>query len=519
MRSFRPAAAALLLTLACGTPEPDEAPASAPDIPPRVERPNVVLLTLDTTRADHLGAWGWPHATTPNLDGLAARGTRFERCDTVAPITLPSHASLLTGLLPPRHGVRDNGAFQLGPEPAVLAEAFAAAGYRTAAVVSATVLARHYGLARGFEVYDDDLGATSHALAETAERSAGDTTDAALSALEDLSSPFFLWVHYFDPHERYAPPERVSADASGPTPDYDAEIAYMDREIGRLLAALPSQTVTVAVGDHGEMLGDHGEDTHGLLLRQGSRRVPLLMAGPGIPRGHTVSCLARTIDVPLTLLDLAGLTPFPETDGESLAELFTQPCPNPERLSYSETFLPLYSYRWHPLRALSDGETLYVRAAAGRLYDLDEDPEEANDLAADRQAEAREWEERLRALLASMGEMPEEAASPNRDLDAAERARLESLGYLGGGGTSADQNLANLPDPATRTGVARRLHGSARAVQDGRCGVVLREAPRSDPGRARAASGSQPRGPLSPGVREVPIRPRRVRDRLRAQPG
>jgi arylsulfatase A-like enzyme len=258
-------------------------PASSPR--PPTPRRNLVLITLDTTRADHLGSYGWKPARTPNLDALAARGTRFVRCDTAAPVTLPSHATILTGLYPPRTGVRDNGTFALSERVETLAERLAAHGYDTAAVVSAIVLARRHGLNQGFRIYDDDLGAGYAAGTEVAERQAEPTTDAALAAAARLKPPFFLWVHYYDPHEEYRPPTRFAAAATGPTRLYDAEIASVDEQIGVLLAKLPKDVDVVVVGDHGEMLGEHGELHHGLLLYRAARQVPLIVAGPGVHPG------------------------------------------------------------------------------------------------------------------------------------------------------------------------------------------------------------------------------------------
>ncbi len=273
--------------------------------PPETPRPNVVLITLDTTRADHLGAYGWKHARTPNLDGLSRRGARFERCDTAAPITLPSHATILTGLFPPRHGVRDNGTFALPAAVETVTSRLRAAGYDTAAVVSAIVLARRYGLDQGFRLYDDDLGTGYAEATETSERPAEATTRAALAAVSKLRPPFFLWVHYFDPHEEYRPPARLAEKMSGPNRLYDGEIAYVDEQIGALLAGLPVSTDIAVVGDHGEMLGERGELTHGLMLYAAARRVPLILAGPDVPAGRAVPCLVRTADVAPTLLSWA----------------------------------------------------------------------------------------------------------------------------------------------------------------------------------------------------------------------
>jgi choline-sulfatase len=458
--------------------------APAPPAPPTPPTPpNIVLLTLDTTRADHLGSAGWPHAATPNLDALAHRGMRFERCDSAAPITLPSHATILSGLLPPRHGVRDNGTFVLSPAVVTVAELLSQAGYDTAAVVSAVVLARRHGLDQGFRLYDDDLGAGVSAGSAVEERQAEATTAAALTALSGLRPPFFLWVHYYDPHEEYRPPSRFADAASGPHRLYDGEIAYMDSEIGRLLSALPAATVVAAVGDHGEMLGEHGELTHGLLPFAGARRVPLLLAGPGVPQGRTSSCLTATADVAPTLLALAGV-PLPGgIDGRALvagdvsAEAGdpADPSKNCERVAYSESFLPFYAYKWYPLRTLSDGRALFLQAPRPGLFRLDSDPGEALDLTLAEPALARLWGSRLERLLAAAGEKLEEAKSPQATLDEEQRRQLASLGYLSGAGAANATVTGDLPDPRDRVEIARALHAAAARVQQGGCAEVLRE--------------------------------------------
>lgn len=435
---------------------------------------NLLLITLDTTRADHLGAWGWPHARTPNLDALARRGTRFSRCDTVAPITLPSHASILTGLLPPRHGVRDNGTFTLAAEHETLAERFRAAGYDTAAVVSAIVLARRYGLDQGFRIYEDDLGGGSAAGTEVAERSAEATTTAALALLGQLKPPYFLWVHYYDPHESYQPPSRFAAAATGPHPLYDGEIAAMDHEMGRLLAALPAASRVAVVADHGEMLGEEGEISHGLLLARAVRRVPLLLAGPGVPAGRVASCLVRTVDLAPTLLELAGLAPPQRLDGASLLPLppADEEC---DRLTYSESFLPFFAYRWYPLRALSDGEWLFLQAPQPSLYRLTAEGGEGEDLGKREPGLLRSWAERFRAFLRALGEEVESPVASGRELSERERGALRSLGYAGAAASASAPRVvsAELPDPRGRLDVARRLHEATAAVQAGGCATAL----------------------------------------------
>lgn len=447
----------------------------AHDAAPGAERPptpDVLLVTLDTVRADRLGSYGWPHARTPNLDALARRGVRFERCDTAVPVTLPSHATLLTGLLPPRHGVRDNGTFALGPEWTTLAERFRSAGYDTGAVISAVVLARRHGLDQGFRIYDDDLGAGYTAATQVSERSAEAATDAALALLAKLERPFFLWVHYFDPHEEYRPPTRF-ADLGGPSRLYDGEIAFVDEQLGRLLAALPPETLVAAVGDHGEMLGEHGERTHGLLPFAGARRVPLIVAGAGVPRGVVDRCLARTVDLPPTLLALAGLATPPDLDGEPLLPLPAAHEPRCARTSYSESFLPFFAYRWYPLRALSDGDWLYLQAPTPALYDLRRAGGEAAGEITGKPAVVARLRSGLASLLAAAGEELEPEVGAGSPLDAEQRAQLLALGYVGGaaGGTVS----AALPDPRAMTDVAEALHRIHRAVQEGRCRESLRE--------------------------------------------
>ncbi|MFL6203695.1 MAG: sulfatase-like hydrolase/transferase [Thermoanaerobaculia bacterium] len=435
-------------------------------------RRNLVLITLDTTRADHLGAYGWKAARTPNLDALAARGTRFVRCDTAAPVTLPSHATILTGLYPPRTGVRDNGTFVLSDRVETVAERLAAHGYDTAAVVSAIVLARRHGLGQGFRLYDDDLGAGYAAGTEVAERQAEPTTAAALAAAARLKPPFFLWVHYYDPHEEYRPPTRLTSALSGPTRLYDAEIAFMDEQIGVLLAKLPKDVDVVVAGDHGEMLGEHGELHHGLLLYRAARRVPLILAGPGVPAGRTEECLVRTADIAPTLLALAGV-PRPQglqgLDGASLLPLPGKAC---GRTSYSESFLPFFAYKWYPLRSLSTDRFFYLHAPKSSLYQIPSDPDEKTDIAAEQPGALGLWEKRLRAQLEAAGEALDSEVRPENVLSEEQRRQLASLGYVGssGGGGAVRPDL---PDPRAMADIADALHAAAADVQQGKCKEVL----------------------------------------------
>jgi arylsulfatase A-like enzyme/Tfp pilus assembly protein PilF len=469
VRSGRKRAAALAATLAAGvglTLAAGAAPAAKAAGAPRAPR-NIVLITLDTTRADHLGSYGWRAARTPNLDALAARGTRFLRCDTAAPVTLPSHATLLTGLFPPRTGVRDNGTFVLPDRVETLAERLAAHGYDTAAVVSAIVLAKRHNLSQGFRVYDDDLGTGYTAGTEVSERQAEMTTASALAIAAKLKPPYFLWVHYYDPHEEYRPPSRIADQMSGPSRLYDAEIAYMDEQIGLLLAKLPKDTAVAVVGDHGEMLGEHGELHHGLLLYRAARRVPLLLAGPGVPAGRTEECLVRTADLAPTLLGLAGVPAPAGLDGRSVLPLGH----NCDRTSYSESFLPFFSYKWYPLRSLSTDRFFYLHAPKSSLYQLPSDPGEKEDLAAQQPPALRLWEKRLRDLLAAAGESLDAEVRQENVLTEEQRRQLASLGYVGDGGGGAVRG--DLPDPRTMADVAQALHDAVADVQQGKCKEAL----------------------------------------------
>ena len=462
-----------VLALFCGMimlPVADTAnSAPAPQAPAAPHR-NIVLITLDTTRADHLGAWGWKYAKTPNLDALAARGVRFVRCDTAAPVTLPSHSTILTGLFPPRTGVRDNGTFVLPAKVETVAERLAAHGYDTAAVVSAIVLARRHGLNQGFRLYDDDLGTGYAAGTEVSERPAEATTAAALAAAGKLKPPFFLWVHYYDPHEEYRPPTRFADSVTGPSRLYDGEIAYMDEQIGVLLAKLPKDVDVVVVGDHGEMLGEHGELHHGLLLYKAARRVPLLVAGPGVPAGRTEECLVRTADVAPTLLGLAGVPVPPGLDGQGLLPLGAagKGC---DRTSYTESFLPFFAYKWYPLRSLSTDRFFYLHAPKSSLYQIPSDPNEAADLAAQQPGAMKLWEKKLRDQLKAAGEPLDSEVRPENVLTEEQRRQLASLGYAGGGSGGAVR--PDLPDPRGMADIAQALHDAAADIQQGKCSESL----------------------------------------------
>jgi len=404
--------AALALLAGCGRTEPER----------------VVLVTIDTLRADHVGAYGDPDARTPTLDGLAEQGVLFETALSPVPLTLPTHASLLTALDPPRHGVRHNSVFSLDPGIPTLAERMQASGRATAAFVGALVLHHRFGLDRGFDVYDDRMGERrSSRVSGFAERRADAVVDAVLDWLETAPERFFLWVHFYDPHADYDPPMAYAVGfASRP---YDGEIAFADAELGRMLAAIdarfdPDGTWVTVTSDHGESLGEHGEPTHSFTLYDATQKVPLVMRGPGLPAGLRVAAPARLIDVAPTLLAGIGAPPLPDVDGRDLAPLVAGRETEP-RVAYMETLATKLELGWAPLFALRDDRHKYIRAPRPELYDLPRDPGELENLAPSAPQATARWEATLARELE--GERP---LVPSVALSEADRNQLESLGYL-----------------------------------------------------------------------------------------
>lgn len=429
--------------------------------------PSVILLTLDTTRADALGAG------TPVLSVLAARGTRWNQAVTPAPLTLPAHASLLTGLVPPEHGLRDNGTAVLPKDVPTLAAVFSSRGYATAAFVASRVLDRRFGLARGFGHYDDKAPAEQIGEYGYPERNARQMTDAALAwlAKRPAGKPTFLWVHYYDPHAPYDPPG-VDPRA-GERQRYAGEVAYMDREIGRLLARLPANSLIAAVGDHGEALGEHGERTHGIFVYQSTMRVPLILAGPGVPKGKTVAETAPTVRLASTLLRLSGAPvagfgePLPGLGGK------------PSGPVYLESRFPLSAYGWSPLEGMFDGRWKLIVAPRPELYDLGADPKETRNLLNHQLNDQREQARRLRGALQtaqrSFKTRKAEAADP-------ELARsLQSLGYASGSGSSGKGAL----DPKDGVPLLAEFMAAKELTQQGQAKAAaakLTELVRRSPG-------------------------------------
>jgi arylsulfatase A-like enzyme/tetratricopeptide (TPR) repeat protein len=411
------------------------------------DRPNVLLVTIDTLRADRVGCYGYRDAATPTIDALASRGVRFETAVVHAPLTGPSHASILTGRLPPGHGFRNNSGFTLSPQVKTAAEDFRQAGYRTAAFVSGFPLDRRFGFNRGFETYDDHLPRGSdRRRTPYVERFADATTDAALRWLGTSSSagtrsPWFLWVHYYDPHAPYEPPLDLAERYS--RAPYDGEIAFVDRQLARLLHALDvtnetGRTVVLVTADHGESLGEHGEGTHGVFVYDATLRVPWLMAGPQIPTGRLSRTVARSIDVLPTLADYAGLPRRNDVDGRSLrAAADGQELPDAP--SYAESLYPETELGWSPLYAWRTARFKFIKAPRSELYDLENDASETSSRLNEDQTRANDLGRKLEEVLRVT---PPPVAARAVDPDTAER--LRALGYASGGGA------ARVPGPALR---------------------------------------------------------------------
>jgi arylsulfatase A-like enzyme/Tfp pilus assembly protein PilF len=386
-------------------------------------RPSVLLVTIDTLRADRVGAYGNRDHLTPNLDALARGGTVFGEARASVPLTLPSHATILTGLEPPRHGVHDNGTYVLPGDVATLATRLKAEGYATGAFVGAYVLDRRFGLARGFDEYDDRIerGDERRSMLES-ERRGEAVVSAAGAWLHTRSGPFFAWVHLYDPHAPYAPPSpfRETHEDSR----YDGEVAYTDSCVGRLLGAARSasgrgrtELLVTVLADHGESLGEHGELTHGFYVYDSTLRIPFILAGPGVAAGERRTDLARTADVMPTVLGRLGLPVPPGIDGMDLHAQKTR------GESYAESLYPR-TFGWSGLRSYRLGALKLIEAPRPELFDLSADPEERNNLAGQRP----EVESRLREALGALRRSERGAARAPADPEAEER--LRALGYV-----------------------------------------------------------------------------------------
>ncbi len=465
---------------------------------PRFTGANVVVISVDTLRRDHLSPYGATFETAA-ASRLAREGVVFERAVSQVPLTLPSHTSIFTGLYPPHHTVRDNGGFVVGQDSTTLAERFLAAGYKTAAFVSAYVLHSSWGIGQGHETYDDffDYAGLENRPLTDVERPAGPVVDAALAWLRQPrrdKRPFYLWVHLYDPHRPYEAPAEYARKA--PTP-YAGEVMYADAQVNRLLDALDAlgvrgNTLVVYLSDHGESLGDHGEPTHGIFLYGATLDVPFIIAPPSSGRlgspavalaGRRVRGLARLVDVTPTVLDLAGLPVPSGLDGVSLLPMVaheaaaanSSPAADPSDalagpVSYAETFYPRFHYNWSELIAVETAHWKYVRAPRPELYDLRKDPKELHDVTA----EHPEVAATLARQLDSMAQGKASSAPTPAKIDPEALARLRALGYVGGDDVSAARRTGPRPDPKDGLPLLQELLQAQTDRDAGRLDEALR---------------------------------------------
>ncbi|MGA2576288.1 MAG: sulfatase-like hydrolase/transferase [Bryobacteraceae bacterium] len=417
---------------------------------------NLVVVTIDTLRPDHLHCYGYSKIETPSLDAIARDGVLFENAVTQAPLTPPSHASIFTGLNPPAHHVRDTGGFVLQPSTTTLATILQQQGWDTAAFISSAVLKKLFGFNQGFAVYDDQMPkpGKGHEFDEDAERRAGETVDHAVRWLDAQSGkPYFLWVHVYDPHAPYQPPSPFREKYKDRL--YDGEIAYADHELGRLFDAVrkksPGNTLIAVLSDHGESLGEHGEYTHGVFLYDATLRIVFLLSGPGVPAGVHIRPQARTIDFLPTILALMGGRPPAAVQGVSLTPSFAGK--DSATLSYAETLYPKINMGWAELRAIRTNRWKYIRAPKPELYDLSQDPGETHNVIQGHQSEVPQFEARLNAVIGSGG--VEKVATSV--VDERTLSQLKSLGYVSGFVSRSYDLKGEGIDPKDRTGVLKLL--------------------------------------------------------------
>jgi len=464
-----------------------------------VEKPNVVLVTLDTTRADHLGGYGYAGARTPNLDALARDGVLFTQAASAAPLTQPAHSSIMTGMYPTYHGVRINGATALSQEQKTIAEVLSERGYATAAFIGAFVLDGRWGLNQGFQLYDDrfDLEKHKHLDLGSVQRPANEVVDAALAWLEGRKQgPFFAWVHLYDPHTPYEPPEpfRSEFEPRGMAGLYDGEIAFTDQQVGRLASwlrenGLDKKTVLVVMGDHGEGLGAHGEGTHGYFVYDDTMRVPFLVATPFQElHGVRVDSQVSAVDLFPTVLALAGVDAPPRVHGRSLLPVMLHPRTEATAYAYGESMTPNLQFGWSPLQYLRSTRYKLIKAPRPELYDLSVDTAETTNVFDRHPEVARDLMERLDRLVDETGRGAPTPAQA--DLDKRTLESLAALGYIGS--SAAPKRPAGSPalaDPKDKLQVFSAVQQAGELIVNDEYAAAARaleSALREEPGMSQA---------------------------------
>ena len=434
--------------------------------------PNVVVITIDTLRPDHLGCYGDKQIRTPNIDSLATDGTRFERAYTSVPVTLPSHTVIFTGTYPMLSGMHDFAANKLNPSQPTLASVLKERGYTTGAVIGSAVLDSRFGLNRGFDFYYDhfDFSRLQESNLDEMERPGNAVADVALDWLaKNDQKKFFLWMHLYDPHYPYRPPAPYSVEYKDRP--YDGEIAFADAQVGRLMRFLKDKglyknTVIVLTGDHGESLGEHGEKTHGFFIYNATLHVPLIFHLPGASTAKTVPELVNLADLMPTILNVLKIGVPSQVQGQNLLPLMTEK-ENESRSLYAETFLPRLHFNWSELRSVETANYHFIDAPKPELYDLSKDPGETQNLYTQKKAVAEEMRAKLSALIRRYSAGQELAEKTG--LDPALMERLKSLGYAGfsGGGGSPTITDRTLPDPKDRIQVYELVSDAVADSQHG----------------------------------------------------
>ncbi len=446
------------------------------------DRTPVLLITIDTLRADRLSCYGGRLVRTPAMDALAAHGVRFENALAQVPITLPSHAVILTGTYPMYNGERDFTSPSLPARVGLLAEAFQRHGYDTAAFVSSFVLNSSWGLNRGFQTYDDHFGPQQFEIRNPGniERRAEETVGRLLAWFKArhpggaTAHPFFVWLHLYDPHRPYDPPEPFRTEFAGHL--YDGEIAYVDSQLARLFDVLRAsdlydRTLIVLVADHGESLGEHGEDEHSFFVYNATLRVPLIVKPPrGLGSARVVRRLVGNIDVAPTLLRLLHMQdPLSrQFQGTSFASEILGKGAASERPIYSETYYPRDSFGWSELRCISTDRFKYIEAPHPELYDLLNDPKELHNLYGERASLAAALREQLTGIERRYGSAPAPDATAGPPLSPETVEKLKSLGYLAYSAPVPTAPSGSLPDPKDRVKVYKLLLRAYELASAGR---------------------------------------------------
>lgn len=434
--------------------------------------PNVVVITIDTLRADHLGCYGYKQIRTPNIDALASEGVRFERAYTPVPVTLPAHTVIFTGTYPMLSGMHDFSGNKLNPSQPTLASILKQHGYTTAAVIGSAVLDSRFGLNQGFDFYYDhfDFNRLQESNLEEMKRSGNAVADVALDWLaKNHRNKFFLWMHLYDPHYPYRPPAPFGEEYKDRP--YDGEIAFADAQIGRLIAFLKANglyrnTLIVLAGDHGESLGEHGEKTHGFFIYNATLHVPVIVRLPGNSAASVVSEMVSLADLMPTVLQALKFEVPSQVQGLNLLPLMAPKKPGEPRNLYAETFLPRLHFNWSELRSVETEKYQFIDAPKPELYDLSSDPGETHNLYPETKAVGDELRARLAALISQYTAGQELAQKTG--LDPALMERLKSLGYAGfSGGGNPTITDRSLPDPKDRIQVYELISDAIADSQHG----------------------------------------------------